>query len=47
MPLHFIGQEEETELGSEMPPPPNEELHEMFDSTPYSFSQGALSASCE
>ena len=47
MPLHFTSQEEETELGSEMPPPPNGQLHEMVDSTPHSFSQGAPSASCE
>uniref|UniRef100_A0A2N9G009 DUF4216 domain-containing protein n=1 Tax=Fagus sylvatica TaxID=28930 RepID=A0A2N9G009_FAGSY len=45
MPLHFTSQEEETELGSEMPPPPNGQLHEMVDSTPHSFSQGAPSAS--
>ena len=38
MPLHFTSQEEETELGSEMPPPPNGKLHEMVDSTPHSFS---------
>ena len=47
MPLHFTSQEEETELGSEMPPPPNGQLHEMVDSMSYSFLQGALSAPCE
>jgi hypothetical protein len=48
MPLHFTGQEKETELGSKMPSPPIGQLHEMVvDSTPHSFSQGAPGASCE
>ena len=38
MPLCFTGREKETELGSEMPSPPNGQLHEMVvDSTTHSF----------
>jgi hypothetical protein len=47
MLLRFTDQEEETELGSEMPHPPNGQPHEVVDSTPHSASSGAPSASCK
>ena len=47
MLLRFTDQEEEIELGSEMPHPPNGQPHEVVDSTPHSASPGAPSASCK
>ena len=47
MLLPFTDQEEDTELGSDLPPSPNGQPHEVVDSTLYSASLGAPSASCK
>ena len=47
MLLPFTDQEEDTELGLDLPPPPNGQPHEVVDSTLYSASPRAPSASCK
>jgi hypothetical protein len=47
MLLPFTDQEEDTKLGSDLPPPPNGQPHEVVDSTLHSASPGAPSASCK
>uniref|UniRef100_A0A2N9G8S3 Uncharacterized protein n=1 Tax=Fagus sylvatica TaxID=28930 RepID=A0A2N9G8S3_FAGSY len=46
MLLPFTDQEEDIELGSDLPSPPNGQPHEVIDSTLHSASPGAPGASC-
>ncbi len=47
MLLPFTDQKEDTELGSDLPPPPNGQPNEVVYSTLHLASPGAPSASCK